>query len=298
MIKLEKNIKFQSLEEEITFYQEKANEWINLHELNKRENKKLSLKISTDLPSGMIAIDELINFSENLQTIFKNIVKNEALKSGIKLSRAEINQNASLVISDVRAGSFEIDMQQKKVNTLENDLNKDFEELIPKNQQPSLSNLIDLFQEIYEENLYDLAKKYDYNIFKNIKNLIEKSRKKNNSFDIKYDKNTLKFNEKKLSNLAEKFKKFEIDKLEDVVEIKGKIIAVNHESCHLIVKEKETDKNIKIIIKDNDFKNKEILSNQNIDIHVTKVKEVIGNEIIKSEVVLKDLTQLKMNKDK
>src|SRR5699024_330981 len=127
MIKFDKNINFPSLEDKINFYRRESEEWINLHELNKKENEIISFKINTDLPSGMISIDELVDFSKSIQTVFKKIVDTKALQAGMKLSPSEIKRNSSLVISDVRAGSFEIDIQQQKLETLSNVLNKDFE---------------------------------------------------------------------------------------------------------------------------------------------------------------------------
>ncbi|WMM16739.1 hypothetical protein [Staphylococcus saprophyticus] len=292
MIKFDKNINFPSLEDKLNFYRRESEEWINLHELNKKENEKISFKINTDLPSGMISIDELVDFSRSIQSVFKNIVNTKALETGLKLSRSEIKKNSTLIISDVRSGSFEIDLQQQKLGTFTNVLNENFEMQLQETKQPSLNDLVDVFQDLHEEKLLELASNYNYKIFKNVKNLIEKSYKKNNSFDIKYSGDILKFTEKKLNELTNKFKGFELDKLENIFEIKGKIIAVNHAEFYIIVKKQDTDENIKIVIQDKNFKNKEILSNQNVNIYVTQLEEMIGNEVVKSELVLNSLEQL------
>ncbi|MEN1895194.1 hypothetical protein [Staphylococcus nepalensis] len=298
MIKFDKNINFPSLEDKINFYRRESEEWINLHELNKKENEIISFKINTDLPSGMISIDELVDFSKSIQTVFKKIVDTKALQAGMKLSPSEIKRNSSLVISDVRAGSFEIDIQQQKLETLSNVLNKDFELKMQDNVQPSLNDLVGVFHDLYEEKLLKLASDYNYNIFKNVKTLIEKSYKKKNSFDIRYNNDILKFTEKKLKNITNKLKGFEFEKLENIFEIKGKIIVVNHEALYIIVKKQKTEENIKIVIQDKNFKNKEILSNQNVDIYVTQVDEMIGNEVVKTELVLNNLEQLIEYEDK
>src|SRR5699024_5899942 len=288
MIKFDKNINFPSLEDKINFYRRESEEWINLHELNKKENEIISFKINTDLPSGMISIDELVDFSKSIQTVFKKIVDTKALQAGMKLSPSEIKRNSSLVISDVRAGSFEIDIQQQKLETLSNVLNKDFELKMQDNVQPSLNDLVGVFHDLYEEKLLKLASDYNYNIFKNVKtlieksykkkntfdirynndilkltekklnnitnkqknvkNLIEKSYKKKNSLDIRYNNDILKFTEKKLKNITNKLKGFEFEKLENIFEIKGKIIVVNHEALYIIVKKQKTEENIKIVI--------------------------------------------------
>ncbi|MBO1213757.1 hypothetical protein J3T78_04780 [Staphylococcus nepalensis] len=292
MIKFDKNINFPSLEDKLNFYRRESEEWINLHELNKKENEKISFKINTDLPSGMISIDELVDFSRSIQTVFKNIVNTKALETGLKLSQGEIKKNSTLIISDVRSGSFEIDLQQQKLGTFTNVLNENFEMQLQETKQPSLNDLVGVFQELHEEKLLELASNYNYKIFKNVKNLIEKSHKKNNSFDIKYSGDILKFTEKKLNKLTNKLKGFELDKLENTFEIKGKIIAVNHAEFYIIVKKQGTDENIKIVIQDKGFKNKEILSNQNVNIYVTQLEEMVGNEVVKTELVLNSLEQL------
>ncbi|OHQ48931.1 hypothetical protein HMPREF2566_02530 [Staphylococcus sp. HMSC070A07] len=298
MIKFDKNINFPSLEDKINFYRRESEEWINLHELNKKENEILSFKINTDLPSGMISIDELADFSKSIQTVFKKIVDTKARQAGIKLSPSEIKRNSSLIISDVRAGSFEIDIQQQRLETLSTVLNKDFELKMQDDEQPSLNDLVGVFHDLYEENLLKLASDYNYNFFKKVKTLIEKSYKKKNSFDVRYSNEILNFTEKKLKNITNKLKGFEFEKLENIFEIKGKIIAVNHEALYIIVKKQKTEENIKIVIQDKNFKNKEILSNQNVDIYVTQVDEIIGNEVVKTELVLNNLEQLIEHEDK
>src|SRR5699024_9066675 len=146
------------------------------------------------------------------------------------------------------------------------------------------------------EKLLKLASDYNYNIFKNVKTLIEKSYKKKNSFDIRYNNDILKFTEKKLKNITNKLKGFEFEKLENIFEIKGKIIVVNHEDIY--IKKQKTEENIINVNQNNNFKNKEILSNQNVDIYVTQVDEMIGNEVVKTELVLNNLEQLIEYEDK
>src|SRR5699024_5021280 len=207
-------------------------------------------------------------------------------------------RNSSLVISDVRAGSFEIDIQQQKLETLSNVLNKDFELKMQVNVQPSLNDLVGVFHDLYEEKLLKLASDYNYNIFKNVKTLIEKSYKKKNNFDIKYNNNIIKFTKKNEKKKKNKQKGFELKKLENIFKIKGKIIEINHEDLYIIVKKQKTEENIKSVIQDKNFKNKEILSNQNVDIYVTQVDEMIGNEVVKTELVLNNLEQLIEYEDK
>ncbi|WP_233519790.1 hypothetical protein [Staphylococcus pseudintermedius] len=77
MLKLDKNVAPINFKEEARRIESFNKSQIDLHELNKQENKPVVFKIDNHLPSGMILIDDLINFSQGVQKIYRKAVNSK-----------------------------------------------------------------------------------------------------------------------------------------------------------------------------------------------------------------------------
>ncbi|HCT0361178.1 TPA: hypothetical protein LQN98_002430, partial [Staphylococcus pseudintermedius] len=143
MLKLDKNVAPINFKEEARRIESFNKSQIDLHELNKQENKPVVFKIDNHLPSGMILIDDLINFSQGVQKIYRKAV-NSKINDSKKRVRKHIKNSTNLVMTDVRAGSFEIELKQQSTQIIDTNSNVDFDQLTDNVQKHSLNTITNI----------------------------------------------------------------------------------------------------------------------------------------------------------
>ncbi|WP_411842104.1 hypothetical protein [Salinicoccus sp. HZC-1] len=290
MFDFDRNIEISSLEDEIQSIKSLNEKFINIHELNKKTNDPIKFKVNNTLPSGMILIDDLSNFSKGIQNIYRKAVNFKTFGPSKRLKKHIIN-STGLVISEVRAGSFEIEIKQHRSHILNDKINSDFDALTDSVNKPSLNILNDVISDLYEENLSEIVKSYGTETIKSTKEWVKNIYKSHNTFEFENSENNYQFDSRKIKNIKVRLDELSVENKEEKV-LKGSIAAINHDNFTIIIRDENLNENFSVKVRDQKFKNLKLTSNTKVKVPVTYNEILIGEEVLSSDFVLNDIAEI------
>ena len=291
MLILNKNIAPIKLSEEAKNIERFNNAQIDLHELNKRENNPVVFKVNNNLPSGMILVDDLTDFAQGIQKIYRKAI-NSHIPNSKKRVQKFIKNSTGLVISDVRAGSFEIELKQHRTQVINEKSNLDFENLTDNVHTHSLKSITDIVSFLYSEEVSKIILEYDLETFKASKEWIKRLAKSNNDFEYKESDKVYRFDSIKISEISNLLDTLNED-FEKKMEVKGVLSVVNHQNSTIIINETHSGNNYHIKVNDDEFKDSKFLTNRNVIAEVKLHEIMINDEIISNEMYLDNIKNLR-----
>lgn len=289
MLRINKDIEVGSFNEEISRINRLNDQFINLNELNKSSNTPIKLRIHNNLPSGMILVDDLSNFTAGLQKIYRKAINFEQIGAN-KRVRQFIKDVTGLVISEVRPGSFEIDIKQHRSEIAKADINNDFERVTDNVTKLSLTTLSEILEKIYDEDFKEIIDEYGIETLKVSHDWFEKIQKSTTSFELDSQNNHIDFTERKIYEINDTLKKLNIIKVDDI-RIEGILTAINHKKSTLAITS-DTDETTVIKVQDKNFKISSVTSNKKYNILAKHQEVTIENNVISSEYYIEDLSNI------
>lgn len=291
MLILKKNTTPIKLREEAQSIERFNNAQIDLHELNKKENTPVIFKVNNHLPSGMILIDDLAEFAQGIQKIYRKAI-NSHIPNSKKRVKKFIKESTGLVIADVRAGSFEIELKQHRTQVIDEKSNMDFEQLTGNVHTHSLKSITDIVGFLHSEEVSKIILEYDLETFKASKEWIKNLVKSNNNFEYSENDNKYSFNSRKINEIKNLLDTLNED-FEKDLEVKGILSVVNHQNSTIIINDVHSENNYLIKVNDSDFKDSEYLTNRNVIVDVKLHEIMINGENISSDMYLDNIKKLK-----
>ncbi|ADV05395.1 hypothetical protein JL916_12340 [Staphylococcus pseudintermedius] len=291
MLKLDKNVAPINFKEEARRIESFNKSQIDLHELNKQENKPVVFKIDNHLPSGMILIDDLINFSQGVQKIYRKAV-NSKINDSKKRVRKHIKNSTNLVMTDVRAGSFEIELKQQSTQIIDTNSNVDFDQLTDNVQKHSLNTITNIVGYLHSNKIGKIISEYDLETFKASKEWIKSLSGSNSGFRYNGNNKEYDFDITKVNETNRLFNSFN-ENFEKRMIIKGILSGVNHQNFTISVNELPSKINYHIKVKDARFKESNYTTNINVTVEVKLYEIMIDDEVISREMYIDNIDNIK-----
>lgn len=294
MIKLNKSTKPIDIKEETKRIEAFNKSQINLHELNKQENVPVVFKVNNHLPSGMILIDDLTNFTQGIQKIYRKAI-NSDIPNSKKRIKKYIKDSTGLVISDVRAGSFEIELKQHRSQVIDNNSNIDFENLTGSIYTQSLNTITDIMSSLNSKEVGNIIIKYDLETFKATKEWIKNLKNSNNSFKYNGNKEEFIFDTNKILETNQLLESLDED-FEKSIKISGVLTGVNHQNSTISINDISSEENYLIKVHDKKFKKSNYTTNLKVSVKVKLHQIMVNSEVISKEMYIDSISNINVIK--
>lgn len=295
MLKLNKKTAPIELREEAKKIETFNNAQINLHELNKQENTPVVFKVNNHLPSGMILIDDLTNFAQGLQRIYRKAI-NSHVPNSKKRVQKYIKDSTGLVIANVRAGSFELELKQHRTQVIDENSNLDFEQLTDNVHIHSLKSITDIVSFLHSKEVSKIILEYDLETFKASKEWIKNLKKTDNTFKYIGNNKEYSFDNKKILETNQLLDSLDED-FEKRMKIKGVLSVVNHQNSTIIINELSTEESHLIKVNDKRFKDLNYTTNLKVTVEVRLHEIMINSEVVSSEMYIDDIKDINITNE-
>lgn len=295
MIKLNKSTKPIDIKKEAKRIEAFNKSQINLHELNKQENVPVVFKVNNHLPSGMILIDDLTNFTQGIQKIYRKAI-NSDIPNSKKRIKKYIKDSTGLVISDVRAGSFEIELKQHRSQIIDNNSNIDFENLTGSIYTQSLNTITDIMNSLNSKEVGNIITNYDLETFKATKEWIKNLKSSNNSFKYSGNNKEFIFDNNKILETNQLLESLDED-FEKKIKISGVLTGVNHQNSTISINEVSSEENHMIKVHDKKFKKSNYTTNLKVSVKVRLHQIIVNSEVVSKEMYIDNINDINVIKE-
>ncbi|PTK05828.1 hypothetical protein, partial [Mammaliicoccus sciuri] len=251
-------------------------------------------KVNNHLPSGMILIDDLTNFTQGIQKIYRKAI-NSDIPNSKKRIKKYIRDSTGLVISDVRAGSFEIELKQHRSQVIDNNANIDFENITGSIYTQSLNTITDIMSSLNSKEVGNIIIKYDLETFKATKEWIKNLKNSNNSFKYNGNKKEFIFDNNKILETNQLLESLDED-FEKSIKISGVLTGVNHQNSTISINDISSEENYLIKVHDKKFKKSNYTTNLKVSVKVKLHQIMVNSEVISKEMYIDSISNINVIK--